>query len=95
LGFGAFHSLPPKLQKIIYPEIHAQIFIIDWTLQLAQTFQRFQASPRRVIRPFPFADLRQFFIHLPVEIDAPKPFAMFAVNEVLLCLDVLTVGVGT
>ena len=60
------------------------VMVFDWTLETAQTFQQFQAGPRGVIRAFPFADLRECLIVLAVGFDAPEPFAVDAVNEILL-----------
>src|ERR1039458_154022 len=55
--------------------------IADDSLQPAH---RFEAGARGVIRAFPFADLGKFLIRLAVRIDAPKPFAVDTVNEILL-----------
>ena len=46
--------------------------------------ENFEAGPRTMVRTFPFADLWQFSGDLAVGIDSPKPFAMNAIDEVLL-----------
>src|SRR5664279_384352 len=49
-----------------------------------QPVHYFQAGARGVIRAFPFAHLRQFRVRLAVRVDAPEPFPVDAVHEVLL-----------
>src|SRR5664280_3430183 len=46
--------------------------------------ERFQTHPRPVIRAFPFADFGQLRVGLAVFVDAPEPFAVNAVNQMLL-----------
>ena len=52
-----------------------------WELVLAEAGQ---AGAGAVVRPFPFADFRQFGVGAAVGVDAPEPFAVGAVNDVLL-----------
>ena len=49
-----------------------------------QAAQRLEAGPRAMIRTLPFADFWQVRVRVAVGVDPPEPFAMDAVNKVLL-----------